>query len=216
MGGTLAPLRPHSGSHIHAYAAGRRGDRACQSAWRRTTVSAWRVCGSDKGQLLGVKRDLTMMTPHEETTGENRRGARERSEKERPNIDQDAIECLVRHCRMYLYGATGSPEIPVNEVASDFYAFALLHLTATMFITTDKQRGPEGVFHRLLDPAGLSTWVDLNRPPAAVDLTGSKRVPAGAARLQARRVAWHPAWCLRAAPATPPRKSGGCRTCPPA
>jgi len=77
----------------------------------------------------------------------------------RTKIDQNAVDCLVRHCRMYLYGARGSPEILVNEVASDFYTFALLHLTATMFITTDHKGGPEGVFHRLLDPAGLSAWV---------------------------------------------------------
>ena len=77
----------------------------------------------------------------------------------RTAIDQDAIDCLVRHCRMYLYGTSGSPEIRVNEVASDFFSFALLHLTATMFITTDHREGPEGVFHRLLDPAGLSNWV---------------------------------------------------------
>ena len=57
---------------------------------------------------------------------------------------------------MYLYGSAGSPELMVNDVAQDFFSFALLHLTCTMFITTDPPDPRQGIFHRILDPMGQS------------------------------------------------------------
>lgn len=70
--------------------------------------------------------------------------------------DQHPISGLRRHCRMYLYGSGGSPELMTNEVAQDFFSFALLHLTCTMFITTDHGDPRQGIFHRTLDPIGQS------------------------------------------------------------
>jgi len=67
--------------------------------------------------------------------------------------DEPALACLKRHCRMYLYASSGSPEIVVNEVAHDFFVFGLLHLTSTMFIVTDRDdRSTQGLFHKVLDP----------------------------------------------------------------
>jgi len=44
-----------------------------------------------------------------------------------------------------------------NDIAGDFYTFGLLHLTCTMFITTDTKKDPaRGAFHRILDPLGHS------------------------------------------------------------
>lgn len=79
--------------------------------------------------------------------------------------EQDRIACLRRHCRMYLYGSAGSPELLVNDIARDFYSFALLHLTCTMFITTDTKKDPAGgAFHRILDPMGYSEFLtDIDR-----------------------------------------------------
>ena len=71
--------------------------------------------------------------------------------------DEQVINCLIRHCRMYLYGANGNPEPLHNEVARDFFTFAFLHLTSTMFITTDQKGQPGGLFHRLLNPMNLGT-----------------------------------------------------------
>ena len=73
------------------------------------------------------------------------------------SYDENPISLLRRHCRMFLYGSSGSPELIVNEVARDFYSFALLHLICTMFITTDKKNeNIGGIFHRVLDPLGKS------------------------------------------------------------
>jgi hypothetical protein len=59
---------------------------------------------------------------------------------------------------MFLYGCSGSPEVKFNEVARDFNSFAIMHLTCTMFITTDSNDDKNGgVFHRILDPKGKST-----------------------------------------------------------
>lgn len=66
--------------------------------------------------------------------------------------DEHPIRALIRHCKMYLYGSKGSPELLVNDTAQDFYTFALLHLTSTMFITTDPPDNKQGIFHRILDP----------------------------------------------------------------
>lgn len=70
--------------------------------------------------------------------------------------DEHPISALRRHCRMYLYGSGGSPEFMVNEVARDFFSFAMLHLTCTMFITTDHGDPRQGIFRRILDPMGQS------------------------------------------------------------
>lgn len=71
------------------------------------------------------------------------------------NVDGGPYSLLKRHCRMYLYGSNGSPEVIVNEVAQDFYIFALLHLISTMFITADNKNDENGgIFHRILDPLG--------------------------------------------------------------
>ena len=67
-------------------------------------------------------------------------------------VDEHQISMLVRHCRMYLFGSKGSPEMLVNDTAQDFYSFSLLHLICTMFITTDYENSPQGIFHRILDP----------------------------------------------------------------
>ena len=62
---------------------------------------------------------------------------------------------------MYIYASSGSPELMVNEIARDFFNFGLLHLTSTMFITTDSRSDPEGgVFHRILDPLGYGNLLD--------------------------------------------------------
>jgi hypothetical protein len=72
-------------------------------------------------------------------------------------FDEHPVSALRRHCRMYLYGSSGSPELLMNEVARDFFSFAMLHLICTMFITTDQRSDPAGgVFHRVLDPMGMS------------------------------------------------------------
>ena len=69
-----------------------------------------------------------------------------------------SVERLLRHCRMFLYASAGSPDCLVNPVAENFFQFGLLHLTSTMFITTDKKTDPAaGVFHRILDPMGHGT-----------------------------------------------------------
>jgi len=70
--------------------------------------------------------------------------------------DEHPISALRRHCRMYLYGSGGSPELMVNEVAQDFFSFTMLHLTCTMFITTDHGDPRQGIFGRILDPMGQS------------------------------------------------------------
>lgn len=70
--------------------------------------------------------------------------------------DEHPIRALRRYCRMYFYGSRGSPELMLNEVAQDFFSFALLHLTCTMFITTDHGDPCPGIFHRALDPLGLA------------------------------------------------------------
>jgi len=70
--------------------------------------------------------------------------------------DEHPISALRRHCRMYLYGSGGSFELMGNEVARDFFSFAMLHLTCTMFITTDRGNPRQGIFHRTLDPIGQS------------------------------------------------------------
>lgn len=57
---------------------------------------------------------------------------------------------------MYLYGSSASPELLMNEMARDFYSFGMLHLTCTMFITTETGDPRQGIFHRILDPRGLS------------------------------------------------------------
>lgn len=68
------------------------------------------------------------------------------------SANENQISMLIRHCRMYLYGSKCSPEMLVNDIAQDFYNFSLLHLTCTMFITTDQKNSPQGIFHRILDP----------------------------------------------------------------
>jgi hypothetical protein len=73
----------------------------------------------------------------------------------------DKIAMLYRHCRMYSYGSTGSPELAIKEIARDFYSFAMLHLTATMFITRDSKNDKyEGIFHRTLDPLGYQDLLE--------------------------------------------------------
>jgi hypothetical protein len=75
--------------------------------------------------------------------------------------NEKPISSLVRHCRMYMYASSGSPELMVNEIARDFFTFGLLHLISTMFITTDSRNDPEGgVFHRILDPLGYRKLLD--------------------------------------------------------
>lgn len=82
-------------------------------------------------------------------------------EEEIKYYDENPISLLRRHCRMFLYGSNGSPELIVNEVARDFFSFATLHLVCTMFITTDKKNEKTGgVFHRVLDPLGKSQLLD--------------------------------------------------------
>ncbi len=77
--------------------------------------------------------------------------------------DEHPASALRRHCGMYLYGSGASPELMVNKVAQDFFSFAMLHLTSTMFITTDHGNSRQGVFHRILEPMGqqhLLTEID--------------------------------------------------------
>jgi hypothetical protein len=75
-------------------------------------------------------------------------------------IAEKPINMLIKHCRMFLYGCSGSPELYVNEVAQDFYSFALMHLTCTMFLTKDSSKDEKGgVFHRVLDPLGKSNYL---------------------------------------------------------
>jgi hypothetical protein len=68
---------------------------------------------------------------------------------------EDPITMLKRHCSMFLYGSNGIPEILTNRIAQDFFSFALLHLTCTMFLTSDSNNDV-GIFHRILDPIGKS------------------------------------------------------------
>ncbi len=72
------------------------------------------------------------------------------------SYDEHPISALRRHCRMYLYVSAGSPELMMNAVAQDFFSFAMLHLTATMFITTDRGDPRQGIFHRILERIGHS------------------------------------------------------------
>jgi len=75
--------------------------------------------------------------------------------------NEDQIEMLIRHCKMFLYGNSVNPEIIVNQVAEDFFHFALLHLTSTMFLIKDPDQEQKcGVFHRILDPIGESGLLD--------------------------------------------------------
>lgn len=77
------------------------------------------------------------------------------------SYEENPISLLRRHCRMFLYGSNSFPELIVNEVARDFYSFALLHLICTMFITTDKKNeNIGGIFHRVLDPLGKSELIN--------------------------------------------------------
>jgi hypothetical protein len=72
----------------------------------------------------------------------------------------DKIAMLYRHCRMYCYGSNGSPELAINEVARNYFIFAMLHLTSTMFITKDSKNDKyEGIFHRTLDPLGYQDFL---------------------------------------------------------
>ena len=73
-------------------------------------------------------------------------------------VYEQPIDMLIKHCRMFLYGSSGSPELAINEVAQDFYSFALMHLTCTMFLNVDNPQKEKtaGVFHRILDPLGKS------------------------------------------------------------
>lgn len=62
---------------------------------------------------------------------------------------------------MFLYGSNGSPELIGNEIARDFFSFAILHLTSTMFLTIDSKKEKNGgIFHRILDPMGKSALLD--------------------------------------------------------
>lgn len=73
------------------------------------------------------------------------------------SLEEQPMDMLIRHCHMFLYGCSGSPEVKFNEVARDFYSFAIMHLICTMFITTDSNDDKNGgVFHRILDPLGKS------------------------------------------------------------
>ena len=78
-------------------------------------------------------------------------------EHELETVAEKPIDMLIKHCRMFLYGSRGTPELIINSAASDFYTFALLHLTCTMFLTKDSRKDVKGgVFHRILDPIGKS------------------------------------------------------------
>jgi len=55
-------------------------------------------------------------------------------------VFEQPIDMLIKHCRMFLYGSSASPELAINEVARDFYSFALMHLTCTMFLNVDNPK----------------------------------------------------------------------------
>jgi hypothetical protein len=61
---------------------------------------------------------------------------------------------------MYEYGSMASRSPLLSEAADDFMSFAGMHLMCTMFITTDRGDGAQGVFHRTLDPLGYGSLLD--------------------------------------------------------
>lgn len=69
---------------------------------------------------------------------------------------ESRIECLRRHCQMYLY-ASGHKSLDPTEASSRFFQFGLMHLVCTMFITTDSAKDTQGgVFYRILNEMGHS------------------------------------------------------------
>lgn len=113
--------------------------------------------------------------------------------------DKTKVECLIRHCRMFLYASNASPEFVMNPVAKEFLVFGLLHLTCTMFITTDAQTDPHGgAFHRVLDKMGHGHLLD--DIDAALDVTVGRTTLKQYLRAKRNKLATHGELALASQP----------------
>ena len=105
-------------------------------------------------------------------------------------LDKLKLERLLGHCDMFLFASHGSPVLHTSPVASQFVQFGLLHLTATMFIITDKKSDPKGgVFHRILDPMGYGAL--LGSVDSALDSRIGKTTLKQFVRSKRNRMATH-------------------------